>query len=163
MDRIEKKITLKAGREQVWLAISDATRFGTWFGVEFDGPFVAGAPLSGRIVPTQVDPAVARLQEPARGMRFQILVEQIEPMNRFSFRWHPFAVDPNYDYAQEPMTLVTFELADAKDGTLLTITETGFEQIPPARRRQAFTANDGGWTHQSRLIEKYLSGYDAAA
>ena len=41
-------------------------------------------------------------------------------------------------------------------GTLLTITESGFEQIPMQRRAQAFKANDGGWTHQTKLIEKYL-------
>src|SRR5690242_2121530 len=53
-DRIEKKIVLKASRERVWQAISDAVRFGAWFGVEFDGPFVAGSRLTGRIVPTKV-------------------------------------------------------------------------------------------------------------
>jgi uncharacterized protein YndB with AHSA1/START domain len=155
-DRIQKKIVLKSTRQRVWQAISDSVKFGAWFGVEFDGPFVAGSPLHGRIVPTQVDPEVARLQEPHRGKSFQILVECIEPMNRFAFRWHPFAIDPHVDYSQEPMTLVMFELADAEGGTLLTITESGFEQIPLERRAQAFQANDGGWTHQTKLIEKFL-------
>jgi hypothetical protein len=78
-------------------------------------------------------------------------------MERFSFRWHPYAIDPTIDYSKEPTTLVTFELAKADDGILLTITESGFEQIPAARRSQAFEANDGGWTHQTKLIEKYLA------
>jgi uncharacterized protein YndB with AHSA1/START domain len=156
-NRIEKKIVLKATRERVWQAISDSARFGTWFGVEFDGPFIAGTWMSGRIVPTKVNPEVAKLQEPHRGTRFQIFVELIEPMERFSFRWHPYAIDPAIDYSKEPTTLVTFELAKADDGILLTITESGFEQIPAARRSQAFEANDGGWTHQAKLIEKYLS------
>jgi hypothetical protein len=54
------------------------------------------------------------------------------------------------------MTLVTFELSEADGGTLLTITESGFDQIPVERRAQAFKANDGGWTHQTKLVEKYL-------
>ena len=155
--RIEKKIVLKATRERVWQAISDSAQFGTWFGVEFDGPFVAGSWMSGRTVATKVDPEVAKLQEPHRGKQFKIFVERIEPMERFSFRWHPYAIDPTIDYSKEPTTLVTFALAQADDGILLTITESGFEQIPAARRKQAFEANDGGWTHQTRLIEKYLA------
>lgn len=155
-DRIEKRILLKASRERVWRAISDATYFGVWFGVQFDGPFVAGQQLRGRIVPTQVDPDVAKMQEPHTGMPFVIFVDSIEPQTRFAFRWHPFAIDLNKDYSQEPMTLVAFELADGEGGTLLTITEAGFDQIPLERRAEAFRANDGGWSHQARLIEKYL-------
>lgn len=156
-DRIEKQIVLKAAQEKVWRAISDSTRFGRWFGVEIDGPFVAGQEARGRIVGTQVDAEVARLQAPHLGAPWRVVVERIEPMTLFSFRWHPYAIDLAHDYSKEPMTLVTFELAAIKDGTRLTITESGFEQIPPDRRAQALKANDGGWTHQTRLIEKYLA------
>ncbi|WP_254510032.1 SRPBCC family protein [Anatilimnocola floriformis] len=156
-DKIEKKTVLKASRDRVWQAISDSTNFGKWFGVKFDGPFVAGEQLRGQITPTQVDPEVAKMQEPYTGKPFVIFVDCIEPQTRFAFRWHPFAIDPNHDYSQEPMTLVAFELADAEGGTLLTITESGFDQIPIERRAAAFRANDGGWSHQSRLVEKYLA------
>jgi uncharacterized protein YndB with AHSA1/START domain len=156
-DRIEKQIILRATRERVWQAISDSAQFGIWFGVAFDGPFVAGQAMIGRIVPTQVDPDVARLQEPHRGTAFRIVVERIEPMEIFAFRWHPFAIDPAYDYEAEPMTLVTFGLSDVEDGVLLSITETGFDRLPMARRAQAWQANDGGWQHQTRLIERYLA------
>jgi hypothetical protein len=78
-------------------------------------------------------------------------------MTLFSFRWRPGAVDPAYDYSEEPLTLVTFELAEAEDGVLLTITESGFERLPPVRRATARDGNDAGWTHQTRLIEKYLA------
>jgi uncharacterized protein YndB with AHSA1/START domain len=156
-DRIEKRILLRAPRERVWRAISDARQFGLWFGVAFDGPFVAGARLTGRIVPTTVDAEVAKLQEPHAGTRFEIAVDRIEPMRRFSFRWHPYAVESGVDYSQEPMTLVLFELEEAEGGTLLTISESGFDRIPLARRAKAFSANDGGWTKQTELIEKYLA------
>jgi uncharacterized protein YndB with AHSA1/START domain len=68
-DRIEKKILLHAPSAQVWCAISDSGQFGTWFGVEFDGPFVAGTRLTGRIVPTAMDEEVAKLQKPYEGGR----------------------------------------------------------------------------------------------
>ena len=156
-DRIEKKIVLKAPRERVWRAISDSRQFGAWFGAALDGPFVAGQWLTGRIMPTEVDPEVAKLQEPHRGTPWRMLVEAIEPMERFAFRWHPFAIDKSKDYSDEPTTLVTFTLSDAEGGTLLTITESGFDQLPPERRAEAFKANEGGWEHQCKLIEKYLA------
>jgi uncharacterized protein YndB with AHSA1/START domain len=157
-NQIQKKIVLNAPVERVWQAVSDSSRFGAWFGVKFEGPFVAGSTMTGSIVPTQVDPEVAKLQEPHAGKRFEIIVEDIKPMRQFSFRWHPFAIDPDYDYSKEPTTLVTFEVSPGESGTVLTITESGFEQIPQHRREQAFKANDGGWSHQSQLIAKYLAG-----
>jgi uncharacterized protein YndB with AHSA1/START domain len=156
-DRIEKQIHLQAPLERVWRAVSDAQEFGTWFGIEFDGPFSAGARLTGKIQPTKVDPQVAKLQEPHRGKAGTFVIDAIEPLRRFSFRWHPYAIEPNVDYSAEPMTLVVFELKEAPEGTLLTITESGFDRIPLARRAQAFRANEGGWEHQMRLIEKYLA------
>jgi uncharacterized protein YndB with AHSA1/START domain len=156
-DRIEKKVFLRAPLARVWRAVSDARAFGTWFGVVFDGPFVAGARMTGKITPTQVDDEVAKLQRPHEGKSFEITVDRIEKERLFSFRWHPFAADPSYDYSKEPMTLVVFEFEEAAGGTWLTITESGFDGIPLARRAQAFEANDGGWAHQSKLLEKYLS------
>jgi uncharacterized protein YndB with AHSA1/START domain len=154
-DRIKKTIELRAPRERVWQAIADSKEFGTWFGVDFDGAFAAGTKLVGRIVPTKVDDEVAKKQEPHAGTAFEVHVESIEPMRLLSFRWHPYAVDP-IDYAKEPMTLVTFELADCPAGTKLTITESGFDRIPRERRTEAFVRNDEGWTAQTKLIGKYL-------
>lgn len=156
-DRIEKTVVLKAPRERVWRAISDSAQFGRWFGVAIDGPFVAGREAVGRIVPTAVDPDVARLQEPFSGLPWRVVVERIEPMTLLSFRWHPGAVDPGHDYSGEAMTLVTFALTDTGGGTLLTVTEQGFARLPPERRKAARDGNDAGWTHQTRLIEKYLA------
>lgn len=157
-DRIEKKLVLRAPRERVWQAISDAKQFGTWFGVEFDGPFVAGARMSGRMTPTKVDADVARMQQAYAGRAFECTIERIEPMQLFSFRWHPFAIDPAVDYSKEPTTLVEFRLEEVEGGTQLTITETGFDRIPLERRARAFEANTGGWTKQIELIAKYLAG-----
>src|SRR5262249_54653555 len=156
-DRIEKKVFLRAPRARVWRAISEAKQFGTWFGVEFDGGFVAGKHMTGRIVPTKVDPEIAKAQEPYKGASFDCTIETIEPMRLFSFRWHPFAVDPDVDYSAEPTTLVVFELKEVSGGTELTITESGFERIPLDRRAKALVSNDSGWTAQTMLIEKYLA------
>jgi uncharacterized protein YndB with AHSA1/START domain len=156
-DRIEKKILLQAPVERVWRAISEAARFGSWFGMAFDAPFAQGARLTGKIVPTTVDAEVAKLQKPFEGHPFEIFIERIEPMRRFSFRWHPYAIDRDVDYSKEPTTLIVFELEEAPGGTLLKISESGFDRIPLARRAKAFAANEGGWAKQTQLIEKYLA------
>jgi uncharacterized protein YndB with AHSA1/START domain len=156
-DRIEKQVLLRTTRERVWRAISDAREFGLWFGVAFDGPFVEGTRLTGKITPTTVDAEVAKMQEPHAGMPFDWTVERIEPMKRLSFRWHPFAIDPGVDYSKEPTTLIEFELMDAPGAILLKISESGFDQIPLSRRVKAFTANERGWEIQTTLIEKYLA------
>jgi uncharacterized protein YndB with AHSA1/START domain len=157
-DQIVKKTVLKAPRDRVWDAVSDATKYGAWFGAEFDGPFKAGAKLTGTMVPTKADPVMAAKQNPYRGKTFQFEVERVEPQSVIAFRWHPFAVDESVDYSKEPTTLIVFELTDAPGGhTQLTITESGFDKIPLARRAEAFRMNDGGWTIQTQLIEKYLA------
>lgn len=155
-DRLTKKVLLRAPQARVWSAISDAEQFGAWFGVKFEKPFCAGQEVLGRIVPTTVDPQVAKSQEPYTGIPFTCRIESIEPMRRFAFRWHPFAIDQKVDYSHEPMTLVELLLEAVDGGTQLTITESGFDGIPLARRAQAFAANDGGWAAQTKLIAKYL-------
>ncbi|MFL5425147.1 MAG: SRPBCC family protein [Myxococcales bacterium] len=155
-DRIQKTVLLRAPLERVWRAISDPAEFGTWFGVAFDGPFVAGARVTGRIVPTKVDAEIAKAQEPYAGAKFECSIDRVEPMRLFSFRWNPYGVEQGVDYSKEPTTLVTFALEEAPGGTKLTITETGFDQIPLERRAKAFSANAEGWAMQAKLIEKYL-------
>jgi uncharacterized protein YndB with AHSA1/START domain len=156
-NRIEKKVLLRAPLQRVWRAVSESREFGNWFGVAFDGPFRPGARVTGKMVPTKADPEVAEAQKPYEGMAFDFTIERIEPERLMSFRWHPFAVDPSIDYSSEPTTLVVFELKEVPEGTLLTVTESGFDAIPLARRAKAFTMNEQGWTAQVKLIEKYLA------
>ncbi|OFW03527.1 MAG: vanillate O-demethylase oxidoreductase VanB [Acidobacteria bacterium RIFCSPLOWO2_02_FULL_67_36] len=156
-DRIEKKVLLRAPRARVWRAIVDSREFGKWFGVKFDGPFKAGEALRGAIVPTTVDAEVAAAQQPYAGTVFEITVDRIEPERLFSFRWHPFAIEPGRDYSGEPTTLIAFALDEVAGGTMLTVTESGFDRISLERRAKAFTANEQGWEMQMKLIEKYLA------
>jgi uncharacterized protein YndB with AHSA1/START domain len=156
-DRIEKEVVLRAPLERVWRAISDAEEFGRWFGVRFDGPFVAGTSVTGVITPTAVDEDVARAQEPYAGHSDIWQIVSVEPQRRLAFRWHPYAVESGTDYAEEPTTLVEFTLAETDDGVLLRIVESGFDKIPAQRRASAFEANSEGWAAQTQLVRKYLA------
>jgi uncharacterized protein YndB with AHSA1/START domain len=156
-DRITKQIVLRAPLQRVWRALSDSKEFGSWFGMRFNSPFSPGATLTAVIVPTMVNPEVAKKQKPYEGISFEIKIEEMQPERLFSFRWHPGAVEPGYDYSSEPTTLVAFTLEKVPDGVQLTVTESGFDQIPLARRAKAFTANEGGWAIVMKLIEEHLA------
>jgi uncharacterized protein YndB with AHSA1/START domain len=156
-DAIVKTIQLKAPRDRVWRAITDSSEFGQWFGCRFDGPFVAGQAMTGKMTPTVVNDEVAEMQKPYEGHPFNIVIDRIEPQSLFAFRWHPYAVDESTDYTSEPETLVTFELKPVDGGTRLTITESGYSKLPPERRTEAFTSNEGGWEAQIHMIEAWLA------
>jgi uncharacterized protein YndB with AHSA1/START domain len=145
-NRIEKKVILRAPRSRVWRAIASAEEFGEWFGVKLEGTFQQGAPIHGKITHPGYEHLTMEMQ-----------VERIEPEKYFSYRWHPYAIDPAVDYSTEPTTLVEFELDDSDGGTLLTIVESGFDRIPLARREKAFRMNDGGWTQQAQNITRHVS------
>jgi uncharacterized protein YndB with AHSA1/START domain len=155
-DRIEKKILLRAPKKRVWRALADSKEFGNWFGMKFDGPFTLGAVMRGVLSPTKVNAEVAKAQKSHEGTVFEITIEQMEPERLFSFRWHPHAVDRHVDYSAEPTTLVAFALEEVAGGVLLTVTESGFDRIPIARRAKAFTANEGGWGMMVKVLEEYL-------
>jgi uncharacterized protein YndB with AHSA1/START domain len=155
-DRIEKQILLKAPLDRVWRAVSESTEFGTWSGMKFDGSFAPGAAMRGVIVPTKMNPEVANAQKKYEGIPFEIVIDRMESERLFSFHWHPGAVDPSIDYSQEPTTLVVFTLEQQAAGVMLTVTESGFDQIPLARRAQTFASNDQGWAIQMTLIEAYV-------
>jgi uncharacterized protein YndB with AHSA1/START domain len=145
-DRIEKRVELKAPVARVWRALTDYREFGEWFRVKIEGPFVAGEVSRGHIT----YPGYEHL-------KWEAVVKAIEPERLFSFTWHPYAVDPKMDYSQEPQTLVEFRLEKTGEGTLLTVTESGFDKIPAARRAEAFPRNEGGWTEQMKNIERYVA------
>jgi uncharacterized protein YndB with AHSA1/START domain len=144
-DRIEKQVTLDASRSRVWRALTDVAQFNAWFGVALAAPFTPGAEVSG--------PMSHRNYQ---HVTVTIWIEKMEPERFFSFRWHPYAIEPEVDFSAEPTTLVSFTLEEAAGGTQLSIVESGFDAIPASRRATAFTMNSNGWAAQLENIRKFL-------
>ena len=145
-DRIEKRFEVRAPPARVWRAIANANEFGAWFGMNLEGAFAARATIRGRLTIPGYD-----------HLTLDLHVEQVEPERYFSYRWHPYAIDPNVDYSAEPTTLVEFRLEEIADGTAVTIVESGFDRIPLARRAEAYRMNDGGWTGQAKNLARYVA------
>jgi uncharacterized protein YndB with AHSA1/START domain len=144
-DRIEKRIEIEAPVARVWRALTDHREFGEWFRVKLDGPFAQGEVSRGRLTYPGYE-----------HIKLEATVQKMEPERLFSFTWHPYAIDPAIDYSQEPTTLVEFRLEPTDGGTVLVVTESGFDAIPKERRMEAFRMNEGGWTQQMTNIARHV-------
>ncbi len=143
---IEKRIEIAAPVSRVWRALTDHREFGEWFRVKLDGPFEVGQPSRGNITYPGYE-----------HVKWEAVVQEMKPEQLFSFTWHPYAVEPGVDYSQEPPTLVEFRLQAKNGGTLLVITESGFDRIPAHRRMEALRMNTGGWEEQTRNISRHVA------
>jgi len=144
-DRIERQVLIRASRSRVWRALTDPTELGTWFGVKVNGSFAPGTRVRGQIT-----------HKGYEHLTWDITIERMEPERLFSWRWHPYAVEPGVDYSAEPATLVVFELEEVAGGTMLKVVESGFDDVPLARRAQAYRMNGEGWTIQMGAIERHV-------
>ena len=143
---IEKRIALNAPVTRVWRALTDYREFGQWFQVRLEGPFRPGEVSRGQITVPGYE-----------HVKWEVVVKEMRPEELFSFTWHPYAVDPAIDYSQEQPTLVEFRLTKAPKGTLLVITESGFDKIPPHRQIEALRMNDSGWASQIENIAQHVA------
>jgi uncharacterized protein YndB with AHSA1/START domain len=144
-NHIEKRIELKASVSRVWRALTDYREFGEWFRVKLDGPFAPGEVSRGYIT----WPGYEHL-------KWEAVVQKMEPERLFSFTWHPYSIDPKIDYSKETPTLVEFKLEKTATGTLLLLTESGFDKIPSDRLLEACRRNDEGWTQQMKNIQAHV-------
>jgi uncharacterized protein YndB with AHSA1/START domain len=165
-DRIEKRVTLRAPVSRVWRAIADAREFGRWFGFTLEGPFVEGKAIRGTFDGTLDEAAIlseqkrlgvrpSKVKPPGDAFVF-CTVERIEPERTFAFRWIPYGIDAEADPEHEPTTLVELHLEEVAEGTLLTIVESGFDQVPAHRRERALRMNEGGWSAQAQNLRKHV-------
>jgi uncharacterized protein YndB with AHSA1/START domain len=145
-DRIDVRVELPFPVSRVWRALTHSDEFGAWFGVRFDSPFEAGHELSGQVV----TPGMEHLT-------WRAVIQDIEPEQYFAYTWHPYAIEPDRDYSEEVPTLVEFHLAALPGGgTLLTLGESGFQDLPDSRRAEAWAMHQQGWSQQMKNIRAYL-------
>ncbi|MBA3721417.1 MAG: SRPBCC family protein [Parachlamydiaceae bacterium] len=144
-DIIEKRIELNAPISKVWKALTDYKQFGEWFCVNVEKPFTPGHIVRGQLTYPGYE-----------NYPWEVVVQKIEPEYLFSFTWHPYAIDIKRDYSKEKSTLVEFRLQKIEKGSLLVITESGFDKIPTERQLVAFRMNEDGWNEQIKNIERYV-------
>lgn len=147
-DSIQRSIVINASRERVWRALTNAEEFGAWFGADLAGQvFQPGQRARGPFT-----------HPGCEGLFFDAVIQHIQPQDVMSFHWHPYAVDTAVNYSDEQPTLVSFSLSDGPaSNVLLTVVESGFDKVPPHRRRTAFEMNTEGWEIQLQNLLNHVS------
>lgn len=143
-DRIERTLVLPIPRQRVWDAITQPQHLAHWLGMVSAMDFRVG----GEIQFTWEDE-----RSPYPG-----IIEVIEPIERFAFRWSSYAIgNPSFKLANPSTTLVEFTLEALVDGTRLTLVESGFASLlQPVPAGQAYQDNQHGWRELLSRLHTYL-------
>ena len=143
--KIVQKVEIDAPITKVWDAIIDHNKFGEWFRCKLDQPFEEGKPSTGMMT-----------YPGAEHVPWQATVLKIIEQKRLEFTWPPYVEDESVNLDDEPWLHCTFELEETATGTLLTITESGFDKLTAAIRDDARRGNEQGWEIQAGHILEYM-------
>ena len=144
--KITKRIEINAPIARVWAAISDHEQFGEWFRCKLDQPFTEGEWSTGMMT-----------YPGSEHVKWEAKVVRVEKEKCLAFTWPPYVENNAVDLASEPWLDCTFELEETPTGTLLTITESGFERLSEAIRDDARRGNEQGWDIQAGHITEYVT------
>jgi uncharacterized protein YndB with AHSA1/START domain len=137
-DRIERTVEVAHPPATVWAALTTAEGLAAWFGNEATIDLRPGG--------------AARMRWTEEGFTAEMRVERVEEPTVFGFTWPIFGLpqdDPRRTY-------VEFTLEPAGAGTRLTVTETGFAQLPEDVYRKAYDGNTEGWAKELGELVAYL-------
>jgi uncharacterized protein YndB with AHSA1/START domain len=138
-DRIERTVELAHPPAKVWASLTTAEGLSAWFGEK--------ATIDPR-------PGGAGTMMFAGGVQVDMRVERVEEPRVFAYTWRIPGL-PNDDPRR---TYVEFTLDPVAGGTRLTVTETGFAQLPDGIRRESYDSHAEGWTGELDDLRGYLDG-----
>lgn len=141
-DTIERKLLLNAPRKKVWDAITRADLISQWFGTN-------------AIIPSLTVGQEIVFEWADYDYTCRALIEKVEPMNCFAYRWEHGKADLDRPIREETLTLVTFTLQDAGAGTELTVVESGFASLPEGVG--SYEENYSGWKFELNELQEYLN------
>jgi len=125
---ITRTLDLPHPQDRVWAALTTIEGLTSWFGSHAEGFVVPGR--------------VVRMRwEQYDDGRKDLAIKVVEPMSRFAFTWAVSGA-PEGDPRQ---TFVEFLLEPTAAGTLLTVTESGFAQLPDEWLEPSYEGNVEGW------------------
>ena len=142
---IEQKVVIDAPLTKVWDAIIDYKKFGQWFRCKLDQPFEEGKRSTGMIT-----------FPGAEHVKWEAKVLTIKQEKSIEFSWPCYIEDESIDLSKGAWLHGKFELEPTATGTLLTIIESGFEQLPSTIAEKAIQQNKQGWEIQAGHIKEYL-------
>ena len=134
---ITRTLDLAHPQEKVWAALTTLDGITGWFGSQADGEMTPGHDVTMR----WDDGATATLA-----------IQRVDPMSVFAYSWR-ISGAPEGDPRR---TYVEFTLEPTAAGTLLTVIESGFAQLPDAWLEPSYEGNVRGWRSELDELVAYL-------
>lgn len=141
---IQRQALVGAPRPRVWQALTQASHFCSWFKASTPHEFGPGATLLFHSAHLGYE-----------YIAFQVTIDEMQAPTLLVWTWHPGG-DAAATNAEQK-TRVTWLLEEQAGGTLVTVSETGFDLLPEDRRAQAWQDNSQGWEMQLQALAAYLT------
>jgi uncharacterized protein YndB with AHSA1/START domain len=139
-DRIERTIELAQPPERVWEALTSAEGLGGWFGDRATVDLRPGG--------------TAYIEwDNKDDFKATLTISVVEPPTRFAWTWGIQGLadtDPRRTYVEFILT------PNGGGGTRLTVTESGFAQVPEDLLDTAYRGNVEGWRKELAELADYL-------
>jgi uncharacterized protein YndB with AHSA1/START domain len=148
-DSIEREVMIEAPIETVWSIVTEPEQIARWFADYAEVDLRPGGDL------------LLRFES---GIDGKGTVEKVEQPSLFSFRWVSPEPGRDMDAAQGHFTTVEFKLTTQGDGTLLSVTESGFAGLEGTEEQNATLAerHSGGWGMFLDRLAALASGADVS-
>jgi uncharacterized protein YndB with AHSA1/START domain len=136
---ITRTLDLAHPQEKVWNALTTLDGLTSWFGSHAEGEVAPGQDVR------------MRWEQYDNGEQ-TLAIKVVDPMSLFSYCWGISAApagDPRRTY-------VEFALEPTTSGTRLTVTESGFAQLPDEWLEPSYEGNVKGWGSELGELVAYL-------
>jgi uncharacterized protein YndB with AHSA1/START domain len=136
---ITRTLDLAHPQEKVWRALTTIDGLTSWFGSHAEGEVTPGHDVR------------MRWEQYDNGEQ-TLAIKVVDPMSVFAYCWG-ISGAPDGDPRQ---TYVEFALTPTASGTQLTVTETGFAQLPDQWLEPSYEGNVKGWRSELDELAAYL-------
>ncbi len=136
---ITRTLDLAHPQQKVWDALTTLDGIASWFGSHADGEMTPGRDVRMR-------------WEQYDNMEATLAIQVVDPMSVFAYSWRINGApqdDPRRTY-------VEFALEPTASGTRLTVTESGFAQLPDEWLESTYQGNVQGWRSELDELAAYL-------
>ena len=136
---ITRVLDLTHPQEKVWDALTTLEGLTSWFGSHAEGEVAPGQDVR------------MRWEQYDNGEQ-TLAIKVVDPMSLFAYCWGIPAApagDPRRTY-------VEFALEPTASGTRLTVTESGFAQLPDEWLKASYEGNTDGWRSELGELVAYL-------
>ncbi|MDX1539111.1 SRPBCC domain-containing protein [Arsukibacterium sp.] len=139
---IQRELLINATAERIYNAIAKPEQLVKWFPDSVTGDYRQGSHAQFKF---------------GENHKSNVFVEAASPNHYFAYRWVPGGNNFTDDVLTVPHTLVEFRITELAPGRCkVSLTETGFANLPPEIAANSFSENSGGWDFMLGRLQQYF-------